>query len=76
LKHARVLTSEETMSLLSAVRVGIALGVFDLVSVRTINELLLLSQPAHLQKYVGSTLNPAERDVARASLVRDRLNGG
>lgn len=75
LKHARVLTSEETMNLLSAVRVGIALNIFDLVSVKIMNELLLLSQPAHLQKYVGTTLTSAERDVARASLVRERLGG-
>lgn len=75
LKHARVLTSEETMGYLSAVRVGIAMDVFDLVSVKTVNELLLLSQPSHLQKYVGTTLTSAERDVARASLVRERLNG-
>ncbi|MCK4858314.1 MAG: protein arginine kinase [candidate division Zixibacteria bacterium] len=73
LKNARVLTSEETMSLLSAVRLGIALSIFDLVSIRTINELVLLSQPAHLQKHVGEQLDAAERDVARANLVRERL---
>jgi protein arginine kinase len=76
LRNARVLTSEETMNLLSAVRVGIALGIFDVVSVKSVNELLLMSQPAHLQKHVGAALSPAERDVARAQLVRERLSGG
>ena len=73
LRHARVLTSEETMNLFSALRLGGALELFDRVPLRTINELLLLTQPAHLQKYVGETLGASQRDVARASLVRERL---
>ncbi|MFH2056931.1 MAG: protein arginine kinase [bacterium] len=73
LRHARVLTSEETMNLFSALRLGNALGLFDRVPLRLINELMFLTQPAHLQKYVGETLGAAERDVARASLVRERL---
>jgi protein arginine kinase len=73
LKHARVLTSEETMNLLSAIRLGVALEIFDRMSIRMVNELLLLSQPAHMQKYFGEPLEAAQRDAARASLVRERL---
>lgn len=73
LRYAQVLTSEETMNLLSALRLGNALEIFAEVPLRTINELLLLTQPAHLQKYVGETLGAAERDVARAKLVREHL---
>ncbi len=73
LRHARVLTSEEVMNLLSAVRLGVALGILDKVSIGVVNKLLILSQPAHLQKYMGVELSPGDRDVARAKLVRDTL---
>ncbi len=73
LRHARVLTSEEVMNLLSAVRLGAALKILDMVSIATVNKLLILSQPAHLQRYMGVELSPGDRDIARAKLVRDTL---
>jgi protein arginine kinase len=73
LKHARVLTSEEVMNLLSAVRLGAALKILDGVNLTTINKMLILCQPAHLQKLVGKSLDPSDRDVARANLVREML---
>ena len=71
--HARVLTSEEVMNLLSAVRLGVALGIIQNVAIADINKLLLLSQPAHLQKHMGENLGPSDRDTARADLVRETL---
>ncbi len=73
LKHARVLTPDEVMNLLSAVRLGIAMGIIDFLSISTINEILLLSQPAHLIKYYGGDVNPEELDVRRAEIVREKL---
>ena len=73
LKHARVLTTEEVMNLLSAVRLGIALEILNEVSMESINKMLILSQPAHLQKHVGRVLSPSDRDIARATLVRETL---
>lgn len=73
LKHARVLTSEEVMNLLSAVRLGIALDVIDCVEISVINEILLLSQPAHLQKYYIKDMTQDQRDVVRADMVREKL---
>lgn len=73
LKHARVLTTEEVMNLLSAVRLGIALNILEEVSMETVNKMLILSQPAHLQKHVGKALDPSDRDIARATLVREML---
>ncbi len=73
LKHARVLTSEEVMNLLSAIRLGVALEIIENVTLETINRMLILSQPAHLQKYVGEALEPADRDIARANMVREML---
>jgi hypothetical protein len=38
-----------------------------------VNELLVLTQPGHLQRYAGAELTPSERNVIRAQLVRERL---
>lgn len=73
LRHARVLTSEEVMNLLSAVRLGVALKILDGVKLETINRMLMLCQPAHLQKLHGAALETGDRDVARANLVREML---
>ncbi|QDU70846.1 protein arginine kinase [Mucisphaera calidilacus] len=74
LTNARVLGTEEVLSLLSHLRLGVNLGRINTVDLRTINELLLLTQPAHLQRLMGKTMDPAGRKIARADLVRQRLN--
>jgi len=74
LKHARVLTSEEVMNLLSAVRLGVAMEIIDSVEIPRINEILLLSQPAHLQKYYDENMDSDRRDAVRAAMVREKLN--
>ena len=73
LKHARVLTSEEVMNLLSAVRLGHAMKIIDFLDMALINEILLLSQPAHLQKYYGTEMDHNRRDYVRAQMVREKL---
>ncbi len=73
LSNARILTSEEVMNLLSAVRLGYGMGVIKDISLNVINELLLFSQPAHLQKYLKMKMGAEERDFARAKLVRQKL---
>ncbi|MBD3167902.1 MAG: protein arginine kinase [candidate division Zixibacteria bacterium] len=75
LKNARVLSSEEVMNLLSAVRLGYGMGVLKNIELPLINELLLLSRSAHLQKLVGKDMDSEERDIARADLVREKLSG-
>lgn len=74
LSSARIITSEEAMKLLSDVRLGIDMGLFPKLSYRTMNELMIAMQPAFLQKHEGRELNPLERDVQRATLIRNRLN--
>jgi protein arginine kinase len=73
LKHARVLTSEEIMNLLSALRLGTAMGIIDFLEISLINQILLLSQPAHLQKYFAKEMNQDKRDFVRAKMVREKL---
>jgi protein arginine kinase len=76
LKTAQTISSEETMLLLSSVRMGINLGLIDDLSIATVNELFIQTQPAFLQKLRGSELGVEERNVARASYLRSRLANG
>ena len=76
LKTARTISSEETMHLLSSVRLGINLGLIDDLEIPTVNEMFIHTQPAHLQKLQGTTLEVDERNVARASYLRSRLGNG
>jgi len=71
--NATVMTSDETMDLLSSVRLGINLGLMDDVSMPTVNELFIHTQPAHLQKLMGSVLDGEEGNAARARYLRTRL---
>ncbi len=73
LRVARSISSEETMDLLSSVRLGVNLGLLSDVDIETVNELFILTQPAHLQKLEKRELEPLERDVTRAEYIRDKL---
>ncbi len=75
LRNAQTISSEETMHLLSSVRMGINLGLIDDIEIPTVNELFIHTQPAHLQKIRAETLQTAERNVARATYLRQRLAG-
>lgn len=73
LKSARVLPSHEAVDLLSAVRLGVELELLGGLRVARINQIMLLTQPGHLQKIYGRILTPLERDEMRAKLVRSKL---
>ena len=73
LRSARLLASDETLFLLSHLRMGVHLGRVKDVEIKTINELVLMTQPAHLQKLMGKKLDGDERKAARAEFVRHRL---
>jgi protein arginine kinase len=73
LKAAKLISSDETMYLLSLIRMGITLGRCDELDLATVNELFLMTQPAHLQKMLGRELQPLERAEARATYIRERI---
>jgi protein arginine kinase len=73
---ATMMTSEETMDLLSSVRLGVNLALLDDITIPTLNELFIHTQPAHLQKLMGSALDGEERNAARARYLRTRLREG
>ncbi len=74
LRYARSVSTREALSLISAVRMGVGAGLIADVPIRTLNRLLIYTQPAHLQKLSGRTMEPEERDVARAAYIRRVLD--
>lgn len=73
LRSATMMTSEETMDLLSSVRLGINLGLLEDLTIPKVNELFIQTQPAHLQKLMGASLDGEDRNAARARFLRGRL---
>ncbi|MDO8580031.1 MAG: protein arginine kinase [Candidatus Omnitrophota bacterium] len=75
LKSAHIISSQETVELLSMVRLGVDLEVLKNIDRKSINELFIMIQPAHLQKIEGKKLTASERDARRAALIRQKLGG-
>ncbi len=73
LQHARMVSSEETLTLLSAVRMGVLLDLLPGPDLATINKLVLTTQPAHLQVLHGDTLEMDKRDYVRAEHLRSMI---
>ena len=74
LKSARIISSQETIELLSMVRLGCDLGVVKDINRSNINELFITIQPSHLQKLENKKISQQERDVKRAELIRNKLS--
>ncbi|MCH1626130.1 protein arginine kinase [Fredinandcohnia quinoae] len=73
LANSRIIESKEASRCLSDVRLGIDLGYIENISRNILHELMILTQPGFLQSYAGGALRPNERDIRRASLIRERL---
>ena len=73
LSHAKVIDSKESTQKLSDLRLGIDLNIIKDVSSTILNELLVMTQPGFLQLDAGENLTPDERDIRRATIIRDRL---
>jgi protein arginine kinase len=84
LSYARSISSREAIELLSALRLGIALGLVKDVPLETVTTLLFFTQQAHVRLLAGEALENAESayvDYARAGLIheflsRNTLRGG
>ena len=81
LTHAKVISSQEALSLISDLRLGKTLGMIEGYSLKLINELLLLCQPSYLQVLAKKEMGPENRDLKRAEMIKRKiktinLNGG
>jgi protein arginine kinase len=73
LGSARLLPFEEGQQHLSRARLGLALGWKLPADLALVNELMLTTQPAHLDLLAQKELSALERDALRAAMVRRRL---
>ena len=73
LANAHSISSKETMNLLSLMKLGADLGMFPEMEPALVDEVLILTQPAHIQKENAGKLDADQRDIVRSDLLRDRL---
>ncbi|RMF70287.1 MAG: protein arginine kinase [Calditrichaeota bacterium] len=73
LQNARIISSLEAIKLLSTLRFGRELGLIEDFSRIALNQLMVLVQPAHLQKIYNRDMNAEERDIFRAEFIRQNL---
>lgn len=69
--YAKKISTEELTGLISNVRFGVSLGIIDKVDINKLNEIMVVTRPAHITE-LGAT-NSYERDVKRAEVISDIL---
>ena len=73
LRYAYGMGSKEALNLLSLVKLGCDMGFYGPEQQHVVDELFMETQPAHLQKGSQKKLATEERDVLRASIIRDKI---
>ena len=71
MQNARLVSSGEELDMLSALKLGLQFKMVKGVNQAGINEIMLLTQPGHLQKIRHKRLSVHARDEARADMLRD-----
>jgi protein arginine kinase len=75
LRHARLLTSAESMNMLSHLRLACDMGCLPEELRHVVDRLMIEGQPAHVQARAGEELDSDGRDRRRAAVVREALRG-
>lgn len=75
LSNARVIASDEALTLLSMVRLGVDLQIIKGISTFALNQLMVAIRPAHLQKIGGREMDVMQRDILRAEVIKEKLSG-
>lgn len=73
LRYAHSIAFEEMMNLLSGIRLGAGLKLLPGLRVYTLNQIMILTQSAHLEQMAGRALDRNEADIARAAYIRRTL---
>lgn len=71
LKSAKLLSNEEFMTLISKVRIGLAMGLLTGISYDILNEITVKMQTYTLMKDAESELSVAQRDQKRAAALNE-----
>lgn len=70
LTNCRKISYEETIDLLSDVKLGTDLGILRELTDLKVQKLYLYTKPANLQKYLGQQYEAIERDIKRAEVIK------
>ena len=73
LTNCKKITEEETLELLSNIKLGVDLGILREVTDSQIQSLYLYTKPANMQKRLGETLGKIEQDVKRTEVIKQIL---
>lgn len=68
-QNAKLLTLQEALDGLSALRVGVEQKILNGIDLPKLNSLLILIQPAHLAKIAARELNPEQEAMERARIL-------
>ena len=74
LNCCRKISSEETRTLLSNIKLGTDLGVLKELTDGKVQKLYLYTKPANLQKFLGEQYEAMERDIQRAEVIKQILD--
>jgi protein arginine kinase len=74
LSYCYAISSKEALNLLSVLRLGIELGAMPRSCRSIVDDLMIFSQPAHLQMSRDKKLSAEDRDALRADLLREKLS--
>ena len=69
LAHARLLSEQDALDALSMLRMGTYMKLFTGIKMKSFNNLLVITQSAHVQKRIGRCLSIEDQDKHRAELV-------
>lgn len=74
LSNARLISSKEALKNLSIIKLGIDSGILKDLKANEIIDLMISIRPGNVQYMEGKMMEKAERDIKRASFLRDFLN--
>jgi protein arginine kinase len=75
LRNARILSVTDFLNLISAVRLGLSLGIIRDINIIDLNKWLFQALPGHLSVLNKDIKNEKEENVLRARIVRSNLGG-
>jgi protein arginine kinase len=73
LKYARTLAVDEFLNLTSALRLGIECNIISGMDIETLNRMILLCLPAHMELFFKKRMAEDTINVVRANLVKKFL---
>ena len=72
--NARKISYEESINLLSDIKLGVDLGILDNLTDMQVQKLYLYTKPANLQKYLGEKFDKIDIDIKRAEVIKQIIN--